>query len=94
MTSTTVSNTRKATDLQERAAAVGSTLAEHAARHDTEGSFVTEAYDALRVSGILMAGVPAELGGDGALAAVGDDPGPSPETYLAVMSAKAEITAR
>jgi alkylation response protein AidB-like acyl-CoA dehydrogenase len=28
---------------------------------------------------------------DGALAAVGDDPGPSHEAYLAVMSAKAEI---
>ena len=66
MTTTTVPNSRKTTDLKERAAAVGPTLAEHAARHDTEGSFVTEAYDALRDSGLLKAGVPAELGGDGA----------------------------
>jgi alkylation response protein AidB-like acyl-CoA dehydrogenase len=50
----------------ERATAVGATLAAHAARHDTEGSFVTEAYDALRDAGLLKAGVPAELGGDGA----------------------------
>jgi alkylation response protein AidB-like acyl-CoA dehydrogenase len=66
MTTTTVPNSPKTSDLKARAAAVGSTLAEHAARHDTEGSFVTEAYAALRDSGLLKAGVPAELGGDGA----------------------------
>ena len=66
MTTTTGPSSRKTTDLKERAAAVGSTLAEHAARHDAEGSFVTEAYDALLDSGLLKAGVPAELGGDGA----------------------------
>jgi len=66
MTTTTAPTSRKTIDLKERAAAVGPALAEHAARHDTEGSFVTEAYDALRDSGILKAGVPVELGGDGA----------------------------
>jgi len=54
------------TSLLERAAAVGPTLAEHAARHDYEGTFVTEAYAALRSAGLLKAGVPVELGGDGA----------------------------
>lgn len=49
-----------------RAAAIGPTLAEHAARHDTDGSFVTEAYEALRDAGLLRAAVPVELGGDGA----------------------------
>lgn len=52
--------------LVERAAALGPTLAEHAARHDAEGSFVSEAYDALRAAGLLKAAVPVELGGDGA----------------------------
>lgn len=66
MTTTTGPSFRNTADLKERAAAVGFTLAEHTARHDTEGSFVTEAYDALRDSGILTAGVPAELGGYGA----------------------------
>ncbi|KAA1426253.1 acyl-CoA dehydrogenase family protein [Nocardioides antri] len=50
----------------ERAAAIGPAIAEHAARHDAEGSFVTEAYDALRAAGLLKAAVPTELGGDGA----------------------------
>lgn len=53
----------------ERAAAIGPALAEHAARHDAEGSFVTEAYDALRDAGLLKAAVPTELGGDGATVA-------------------------
>ncbi len=66
MTTTTAPTSRKTTDLTERAAAIGPALAEHAARHDAEGSFVTEAYDALRDSGILKAAVPVELGGDGA----------------------------
>ncbi len=54
------------TSLHERAVAVGPVLAEHAARHDQEGTFVTEAYAALRDAGLLKAGVPVELGGDGA----------------------------
>jgi alkylation response protein AidB-like acyl-CoA dehydrogenase len=52
--------------LLERANAIGPRLAEHAARHDTEGTFVTEAYDALRDAGLLEAAVPVELGGAGA----------------------------
>ncbi len=52
--------------LLDRAAAVGPAIAEHAARHDAEGSFVAEAYDALRDAGLLKAAVPTELGGDGA----------------------------
>ena len=53
----------------ERAAAIGPTIARHAARHDAEGTFVTEAYDALRDAGLLKTGVPIELGGDGATVA-------------------------
>jgi alkylation response protein AidB-like acyl-CoA dehydrogenase len=53
----------------DRAAAIGPAIAEHAARHDAEGTFVTEAYDALRDAGLLKAGVPVELGGDGATVA-------------------------
>jgi alkylation response protein AidB-like acyl-CoA dehydrogenase len=52
--------------LVERAAAIGPAIAEHAARHDADGTFVTEAYDALRDAGLLKAAVPTELGGDGA----------------------------
>jgi len=63
---TTTITQRQVTDLTQRAAAVGATLAEHAARHDTDGTFVTEAYQALRDAGLLKAGVPVELGGDGA----------------------------
>jgi alkylation response protein AidB-like acyl-CoA dehydrogenase len=61
---TTTTHTR--TDLTTRAAAIGPELAAHAARHDAEGTFVTEAYDALRAAGLLTAAVPVELGGDGA----------------------------
>jgi alkylation response protein AidB-like acyl-CoA dehydrogenase len=53
----------------ERAAAIGPAIAAHAARHDAEGSFVNEAYDALRDAGLLRAAVPTELGGDGATVA-------------------------
>jgi alkylation response protein AidB-like acyl-CoA dehydrogenase len=52
-----------------RAAAIGPAVAEHAARHDAEGSFVTEAYAVLRDAGLLKAAVPVELGGDGATVA-------------------------
>lgn len=52
--------------LVERAAAIGPLLAEHAARHDLEGTFVAEAYEALRDAGLLRAAVPVELGGEGA----------------------------
>jgi alkylation response protein AidB-like acyl-CoA dehydrogenase len=52
--------------LVERARTIGPRLAEHAARHDVDGTFVTEAYDALRDAGLFTAAVPVELGGDGA----------------------------
>jgi alkylation response protein AidB-like acyl-CoA dehydrogenase len=63
---TTAPKSQTASALTERAAAIGATLAEHAARHDYEGSFVTEAYHSLRDAGLLRAGVPVELGGHGA----------------------------
>jgi alkylation response protein AidB-like acyl-CoA dehydrogenase len=53
----------------QRAAAIGPAIAEHAARHDADGTFVSEAYDALRDAGLLKAAVPTELGGDGATVA-------------------------
>ncbi len=53
-------------NLLDRAAAVAPVLAEHAGRHDVEGSFVSEALDALRDAGLLAAAVPTELGGLGA----------------------------
>lgn len=49
-----------------RAAELGPRIAAHAARHDLEGTFVSEAYDELRAAGLLRAAVPVELGGDGA----------------------------
>jgi len=52
--------------LTARAAAIGPELAAHAARHDAEGTFVSESYDALREAGLLIAAVPVELGGGGA----------------------------
>ena len=52
--------------LVERARAIGPRLAEHSARHDLDGTFVVEAYDALRDAGLLTAAVPVELGGGGA----------------------------
>lgn len=55
-----------AESLLDRAVAIGPRLAEHAAGHDRDGTFVTESYDALREVGLLKAAVPVELGGDGA----------------------------
>jgi alkylation response protein AidB-like acyl-CoA dehydrogenase len=48
------------------AAAVGAVAAEHAADHDRDATFVTEAYAAMRDNGYLTLAVPAELGGLGA----------------------------
>jgi acyl-CoA dehydrogenase len=48
------------------AARVGAVAAEHAAAHDRDATFVTEAYDAMRAHGYLALAVPAELGGLGA----------------------------
>jgi alkylation response protein AidB-like acyl-CoA dehydrogenase len=53
-------------DLVALAQAVGTQIAEHAARHDANGSFVEESLHLLRDSGLLAIGVPAELGGSGA----------------------------
>ena len=48
------------------AAELGSRIARHAAGHDRDGTFVTEAYDEMRASGYLTLAVPTELGGQGA----------------------------
>lgn len=48
------------------ARAVGRRCAETAERHDREGTFVTESYDAMRELGYLGLAVPTELGGLGA----------------------------
>lgn len=58
--------TRGASSLLARARALGPTLASSAARHDADGSFVSESFDAVRAAGLLKAAVPVELGGDGA----------------------------
>ena len=50
----------------DTAASVGSEIAAFAAEHDREGTFVDEGLRALRQSGLIAAGVPAELGGGGA----------------------------
>jgi alkylation response protein AidB-like acyl-CoA dehydrogenase len=52
--------------LLDRAATVAPVLAQHASRHDVDGTFVSESLDALRDAGLLAAGVPTELGGLGA----------------------------
>ncbi len=58
--------TKPATSLVNRAITIGPELARHAAEHDAEGTFVIEAYEALKGEGLLKAAVPIELGGDGA----------------------------
>jgi alkylation response protein AidB-like acyl-CoA dehydrogenase len=65
---TTIESTAVGTSasLADRAREIGPILAENAERHDRDGTFVSEAFDALRDSGLMKAGVPAELGGDGA----------------------------
>lgn len=45
---------------------IGDSISEHAARHDADGTFVTEAFEHLAAAGLLASGVPAELGGGGA----------------------------
>ena len=52
--------------MMETVRSVAPLAAEHAARHDREGTFVVEAYTALRDSGYLAAPVPVDLGGLGA----------------------------
>jgi acyl-CoA dehydrogenase len=48
------------------AADIGAVAAEHAADHDRDATFVTEAYAAMRANGYLALAVPSELGGLGA----------------------------
>ena len=55
-----------ATDWTARAHAIGPKLAERAAEHDENDTFVAANYDLLREQGMITAGVPAELGGGGA----------------------------
>ena len=45
---------------------LGRQIAEHAERHDRDGTFVTEAYEAMKDAGYLALAVPEELGGRGA----------------------------
>src|SRR5262249_53599505 len=47
------------------ATGVGAQAAPHAARHDREGTFVSEGYTAIRASGLPLLCVPSELGGWG-----------------------------
>ena len=53
-------------DLQGLLAEVGPVIAEHSARHDRDGTFVSEAYDVLRKGHVFGALVPLALGGGGA----------------------------
>src|SRR5829696_3256085 len=58
--------TSRADELVAWAAGFGPTLREHAARHDGDGTWVAESFEALRAGGMLTLAVPAELGGTGA----------------------------
>jgi alkylation response protein AidB-like acyl-CoA dehydrogenase len=49
-----------------RATACGPVLAEHAARHDRDGTWVAESFQHVKDAGLLKIAVPTELGGDGA----------------------------
>lgn len=53
-------------DYAGRAAAVGPTLAANAERHDREGTWAHDSFEAIRAAGLLRIAVPTELGGDGA----------------------------
>jgi alkylation response protein AidB-like acyl-CoA dehydrogenase len=48
------------------AAELGAKIAPHAAAHDRDGTFVSEAYELFKESGYLALAVPTELGGHGA----------------------------
>ncbi len=62
----TQENQQTGRDLVAEAATVGAQIAEHASRHDIDGTFVEEGYQALRDAGLLAIGVPTDLGGAGA----------------------------
>lgn len=58
--------TPAADDWLARADRIGAAIAKHAAEHDAEDSFVTEAYARLKAEGLFKALVPVEFGGGGA----------------------------
>lgn len=58
--------TSRADELVGWAATFGPTLREHAARHDHDGTWVSESFEALKAGGMLTLAVPTELGGMGA----------------------------
>jgi alkylation response protein AidB-like acyl-CoA dehydrogenase len=58
--------TSRADELVGWAATFGPTLREHAARHDADGTWVSESFEALKAGGMLTLAVPTELGGMGA----------------------------
>ncbi|HUF98730.1 MAG TPA: acyl-CoA dehydrogenase family protein [Ilumatobacter sp.] len=53
-------------DLLQTANGCGAFLAERAAQHDRDGSWVAESFDHVKSAGLLAIGVPKELGGMGA----------------------------
>jgi acyl-CoA dehydrogenase len=63
MTSTLDRTDTRFVDLARK---IGDVAARHAADHDRDATFVTEAYDAMREHGYLALAVPEELGGLGA----------------------------
>lgn len=63
---TTLNDTATSTDLIERVTAIGPQLAELAAEHDRQGTWIAASYELLRDAGLLSIGVPTELGGEGA----------------------------
>src|SRR5690242_5273754 len=69
MTETTATAGTTTDTLVGRARALAPVLTDNAARHDAEGTFVTEAHAALRDAGLLRVAVPTELGGDGSTVA-------------------------
>ena len=58
--------TDRAAELHQRAVGCGPVLAENAARHDHEGSWIDDSFQHVKDAGLLTIAVPAELGGDGA----------------------------
>ncbi len=63
---TTTIDISRTDELVDRATTVGIQIAEHAERHDRDGTFVDEAVDLVREAGLLALAVPTELGGMGA----------------------------
>jgi len=54
------------TDWTKKAEKIAAAIAEHAAKHDADDSFVTEGFSALEEAGFFTALVPQEFGGGGA----------------------------